>query len=176
MRQNKIAKIQSLQSIDYQKAFDAVPQEWFIEYLKLAKLPTLIVTAIDTLIKSWATNMHISGENVSCTSNLIEYKNGILHGDGLSVLLFILNMNPLSFMLNRLNGYSVGKGNSREIKITHLFFVENLKLLAPNINSMKLLLDLVTHFLKDIGMESEESKCAYLQIERGRIKVNSESI
>ena len=120
--------------------------------------------------------MHISGENVSCTSNLIEYKNGILHGDGLSVLLFILNMNPLSFMLNRLNGYSVGKGNSREIKITHLFFVENLKLLAPNINSMKLLLDLVTHFLKDIGMESEESKCAYLQIERGRIKVNSESI
>ena len=128
------------------------------------------------MIKSWATNMHISGENVSCTSNLIEYKNGILHGDGLSVLLFILNMNPLSFMLNRLNGYSIGKGNSREIKITHLFFVENLKLLAPNINSMKLLLDLVTHVLKDIGMESEESKCAYLQIERGRIKVNSESI
>ena len=147
-----------------------------IESLKLAKLPILIVTAIDTLTESWATNMHIRGENVPCTSNLIEYKNGILHGDGLSVLLFILNMNPLSFMLNRLNGYSIGKWNSREINITHLFFVEDLKLLAPNINSMKLLLDLVTHFSKDIGIKFGESKCAYLQIERGRIKVNSESI
>ena len=41
---------------------------------------------------------------------------------------------------------------------------------------MKLLLDLVTQFSKDIGMTFRESKCAYLQIERGRIKVNSENI
>ena len=96
--------------LDYQKAFDSVPHEWLIESLKLAKLPPLIVTAIDTLTKSWATNIHISGENVSFTSNLIEYKNGIFQGDGLSVLLFILSMNPLSFMLNRLKGYRL-KGN-----------------------------------------------------------------
>ena len=162
--------------LDYQKAFDSVPHEWLIESLKLAKLPPLIVTAIDTLTKSWATNIHISGENVSFTSNLIEYKNGIFQGDGLSVLLFILSMNPLYFMLNRLKGYSIGKGNSREINITHLFFVDDLKLFAPNMNSMKLLLDLVTQFSKDIGMKFGESKCAYLQIERGRIKVNSENI
>ena len=63
--------------LDYQKAFDLVPHKWLIESLKLDKLPPLIVTAIDTLTKSWATNIHISGENVSFTSNLIEYKNGI---------------------------------------------------------------------------------------------------
>ena len=40
---------------------------------------------------------------------------------------------------------------------------------------MKLLLDLATQFSKDIGMKFGESKCAYLQIERGRIKVNSEN-
>ena len=43
-------------------------------------------------------------------------------------------------------------------------------------NSMKLLLDLVTQFSEDIGMTFEESKCIYLQIERRRIKVNSENI
>ena len=63
--------------LDYQKAFDLVPHKWLIESLKLDKLPPLIVTAIDTLTKSWATNIYISGENVSFTSNLIEYKNGI---------------------------------------------------------------------------------------------------
>ena len=79
-------------------------------------------------------------------------------------------------MLNRLKGYSVEKGNSREINITHLFFVDDLKSFAPNMNSMKLLLDLVTQFSKDISMKFGESKCAYLQIERGRVKVNSENI
>ena len=61
-------------------------------------------------------------------------------------------MNPLSFMLKRLKGYSIGEENSREINITHLFFANDLKLLTPNMNSMKLLLDLVTQFSKDIGM------------------------
>ena len=147
-----------------------------IKSLKLAKLPPLIVTAIDTLTKSWATNKHISGQNVSFTSNLVEYKNGIFQGDGLPVLLFILSMNPLSFMLNRSNCYSIGKGNSREITVTHLFFVDDLKLFAPNINAMKLLIDLVTQFSKDIGMKLGESKCTYLHIERVRIEVNSENI
>ena len=119
--------------------------------------------------------MNTSRENVSFTSNL-EYKNGIFQGDGLSVLLFILSMNPLSFMLNRLKSYSIGKGNTRDINITHLFFVDDLKLFAPNMNFMKLLLDLVTQFSKDIGMKFGESKCAYLQIERGRIKLNFENI
>ena len=43
---------------------------------------------------------------------------------------------------------------------------------------MKLLLDLATQFLKDIVMKFGESKCAYLQIERGGggTKVNSENI
>ena len=136
-----------------------------IESLKHAKLPPLIVYSIDTLTKSWATNIHISGENVSFTSNLIEYKNGIFPGDGLSVLLFILSMNPLSFMLKRLKGYSIGKRNSREINITHLFFVNDLKLFVANMNTMKLL-DLVTQFSEDIGMKFGESKCDYLEIER----------
>ena len=103
---------------------------------------------------------------MSFTSNLIEYKNGIFQGDGLSVLLFISSTNPLSFILNILKGYLIGKENSDDLK----------KLFAPNMNSMKLLLDLVTQFSKDIGMKFGESKCAYLQIERGRINVNSEYI
>ena len=99
--------------LDYQKAFDSVPHEWLIESLKLAKLPPLIVTAIDTLTKSWATNIHISGENVSFTSNLIEYKNGIFQGDGLSVLWdvgqlyqqYVINTKSQKFTEKQMHGY-----------------------------------------------------------------------
>ena len=44
--------------------------------------------------------------------------------------------------------------------MTHLFFVNDLKLFAPKINSMKSLLDLITQFSKYIGMKYGESKCA----------------
>ena len=54
----------NLSRLDYQKVFDSVAYEWFIEYLKIAELPLLIVTATDSLTKSWARNIHISGQNV----------------------------------------------------------------------------------------------------------------
>ena len=54
--------------------FDPVPHEWLIKSLKLAKLSPLIVTAIDTLTKSWATNKHISGQNVSLHQILLSIK------------------------------------------------------------------------------------------------------
>ena len=63
---------------------------------------------------------------------LLSTKNGIFQGDELSTLLFILSMSPLSFILNKLKYYSTGKENNREINITHLFFVGDLKLCAPN--------------------------------------------
>ena len=71
-------------------------------------------------------------------------------------------------MLNRLKGYLIGKGNSREINIARLLFVNDLKLSTANMDTMKLLLDLVIQSSKDIGMKFGESKCAYLLIERGK--------
>ena len=64
----------------------------------------------------------------------------------------------------------------RKDNITHLFFVDDLKLYATNINVLKLQLDLVTKFSKDIGMTFGESKCAYEIIERGKLKRCSENL
>ena len=62
-------------------------------------------------MKKWATNVNIHGEGVSIESQLIKYLRGIFQGDSLSVLLFILSVNPLSFLLNKLKGYQIGKKN-----------------------------------------------------------------
>ena len=61
--------------LDYQKAFDSVLHEWLIESLKLAKLPPLIIAAIDTLTKTWATKAYIIREMYKICST--KYKNGI---------------------------------------------------------------------------------------------------
>ena len=92
-----------------------------------------------------------------------------ISSDSLSVLL-ILALNPLSFLLNKLKGYKMGSSSNHNTNIIHLFFVDDVKLYASNIQEATKLLDLVTTFSNDIEMKFQESKCAYLKIEKGLIK------
>ena len=62
------------------------------------------------------------------------------------------------------------------MKHTHNFFVDDLKLFATNCATFMKQLDIVTTFSEDIGMKFGEDKCAYLQIERGKIVQNEEPI
>ena len=54
--------------------------------------------------------------------------------------------------------------------ITHLFFVDDLKLYLKNVEKLKALLEIVISFTNDVGMKFGESKCAYSVTERGKRK------
>ena len=98
---------------DYQKAFDSIPL-WLLEALKLAKIPIMLQNAISNLTEKWATNVYLrTNENISVTDT-IRYLTGVLQGDWLSLLLFILCVNPLSFLLDKTcNGYLAGSIGER---------------------------------------------------------------
>ena len=116
-------------------------------------------------------NEQVENESISLwrTTDYIEYMKGTLQGDLMSQILFVLAANPLSFLLSREDGYKIGKKVRNKI-LSHLFFVDDLKLYASTIMQMKKLLDIVTHFTRDVGMSFGESKCAYQMIERGKRK------
>ena len=101
-------------------------------------------------------------------SNNIKLITGIYKGDSLSVILFGLALNPLSHLLRSTKGYAYGK--NRQHQHTHSFLVDDLKLYASDINTVKRL-EIVTTFSKDIGMKFGEEKCAFLQIEKGITKI-----
>ena len=161
--------------LDYQKAFDSISHDWLIESLRLAKVPETIVRAVEGLTKSWATQLHLTSNKETTTSDLIEYLKGVFQGDGLSLLLFVLALNPLSFLLQKQQGYKMGDPESRNLNISHLFFVDDLKLYGTNILQIQAQLDLITQFSQDIGMKFGEGKCAYAVIKRGKL-VNTETI
>ena len=72
-------------------------------------------------------------------------------------------------MLSLLPGYNIGKRNSSKVNMTHLFFVDDLKIFAKNENEATLHLDLITRFT-NINMKLGLDKCAYIYIERGKRK------
>ena len=130
--------------------------------MKLAKVPPQLLSAIENLTKHWAAIASLHGTNESVITDIIKYLNGIFQGDTLSVLLYVLRLNPLSFLLQKLTGYSYDK--SRNHTLAHNFFVDDLKLYASSASILKTQLDLVTTFSNDVGMKFRQVKCAYIKI------------
>ena len=152
--------------LDYKKAFDSVPHEWLIKSFHLAKLREDLNRAIENLTSQWRNVLHLKGEEEVIVSDIIYFPQGIFQGDSLSVLLFILSVNPLSFLLLKPQGCACGK--HKNYNVTHNFFVDDLKLYASSINTAKKELDLVTAFSKDTGMTFGDDKSAYRQIKNGK--------
>ena len=155
--------------LDYKKAFDSVPHNWILESFKLAKVPLKIIRAIEHLMTKWRTKLSLHGEDASIETDQLEYHKGIIQGDTLSLILFILSVNPLSFLLSKEEGIELTLEEQARI-ITHLFFVDDLKLYAKNKEKLKALLDIVTRYTEDVGMKFGESKCTYNIIVRGKRK------
>ena len=108
------------------------PHNWMIQSLRLAKIPEKLIAAIETLTKQWTTMVELHGNQSSITPDVIKFSNGIFQGDSISVLLFILSLNPLSYILGKLKGYNYR--NDRRKTITHNVFVDDLKLYGSTIN------------------------------------------
>ena len=81
------------------------------------------------------------------TTEIITFLKKIFQGDSLSVLLFIISLNLLSFMLKKTKGCFIRE--KREINHTH-FFVDDLKLFVQTSSSIQKQLDIITPFSKDI--------------------------
>ena len=97
-----------------------------------------------------------------------------MQGDGLSVILFALSINPVSFLLRKMEGYELEE--TIKLIINHLLFVDDLKLYSRTLDQMKKLSDIITTFTNDIGMIFGEAKCAYICIVRGKKKCLGSSI
>ena len=156
--------------LDYKKAFDNVSHSWIIESLQLAKIPQKIIGAISDLMHKWRTKVYLYGETSSIETNFINYLRGILQGDTLSLLLFALSVNPLSYLLSKEDGFKLAVGKLKQ-NLSHLLFVDDLKLFTTTRDKLLKLLGIVTQFSNDIGMVFGESKCAYQCIERGKLVI-----
>lgn len=81
-----------------------------------------------------------------------------------------------AYLLRKHEGYKMGTPRERDINVTHLLFVDDLKLYGNSMDTIKQQLQTITEFSKDIGMTFGEDKCSYIYIERGKRKTLGSSI
>ncbi|XP_044764407.1 uncharacterized protein LOC123320972 [Coccinella septempunctata] len=156
----------SMAWIDYQKAFDSVPHSWLIEVLSIYKVNKQVIELLAFLMSTWRTTLKINTK-ISCyETGEIRIKRGLFQGDGLSALWFCLALNLLSNMLNRsAYGYSMND----QTQLTHLFYMDDLKLYARGRKQLEGELELVRKFSADICMTLGLDKCAAVEVRRGKL-------
>ena len=148
--------------IDYRKAFDSVSHSWIIKAKQIYKVSLDLIKYIKHSMSTWQTTMILNFSSGSITTNPIRIKNGIFQGDSLSSLLFCLSLAPLSDLLNNTElGYDIDKE-----RISHLFYMDDLKLYSKNDNQLERLLNNVKIFSDDIKMQFGLDKCAKASFKR----------
>ena len=78
----------------------------------------MLLNAIVKLAEKWVMEVYLHTNNTVSVTTTIRYVTGVLQGDCLSLLLFTLCVNPLSYLLDKTcNGYLAVPPNTRTTKI-----------------------------------------------------------
>ena len=155
--------------IDYRKAYDMVPHSWIKEVLMSLRIADNVTQFLIKSMEGWSTMLTSNGE----TLGEVNINRGIFQGDSLSPLLFVMAMIPLTTLLRKESmGYKFSKSKKQ---INHLLFMDDLKLYAKDEADLDKLINVVSVYSRDIGMEFGLDKCAVLVMKRGN-KVRCEGI
>ena len=142
--------------IDVKKAFDSVDHRYLIKCIENLNFPKWILNFLKSIIKKWS--IDIRNNNINILEKKIE--RGILQGDSLSPILFVLCIDPLSRWLNEKFPQIEVKCEDNYHTTNHLLFIDDLKLLAKDDIILYKMLNEVRKFFYSIGLEMNKDKSA----------------
>lgn len=148
--------------LDFVKAFDSVSQPWIRRSLSAAKVHPNVVRAISDLMRGWCVRYEIVKNGKVRKSPELRVRNGVLQGDSMSPLLFILAVACISSALNKLPRYTVHvPGMEGTFECNHQFFMDDGKCFAESLEGLTLLTNKVRIVSSAIGMSLNPGKCAW---------------
>ena len=142
--------------------------------LKIHRFPRKLQQIVGEIMKNWNTVLVVPRENDDFISDPIPITNGVFQGDVLSGDLFKLALNPISWELRRHEGYKLSKPISK--KITHTFFMDDLKCYINTLNKMINLMSDTKGKMSDAGLDWNAKKCNVINIVRGLLDLSTEEV
>ena len=160
----KYRRNMSITYIDYAKAYDSVPHPWIIEALETYKISSVIIKFIKHAMSMWNIKLILNHDNGTLEVPNIKIKRGIFQGDTLSPLLFIIAINPLSYLLNKSKcGYKIN-----DVVFSHVLYMDDIKTFSGSSKGGKEMIMIMYNFTTSIGMSFGIDKCKVLNIKRGK--------
>lgn len=139
--------------IDIRKAFDSVNHQYLIDCLNEIRIPECIVESVKRMLDLQNTRIHLRNEMIG----QVKIENGIMQGDSLSPLLFVIVMEPVSRMLNRkCSMIEVDEVMNRN----HLIFVDDIKLFAISTEQLENICQVTKDCLEKMAMNVNQQKSA----------------
>jgi hypothetical protein len=157
----------SMAWIDYQKASDRVPHRWIIKSLELIGINNTVIAFTKKAMTYWRTRMRLHAENELIETEDIKIQCGIFQGDSLSPLLFCICLIPFIEQLNMLN--TEYEGHITKTKISHLLYMDDLKLIAKSEEELRKQVQTVKTFGNDIHMEFGLEKCVKISFKKRKL-------
>ncbi|XP_064076354.1 uncharacterized protein LOC135194637 [Vanessa tameamea] len=152
--------------IDFKKAFDSVPHSWLVQILQTYKIHPNIIKFLEEAMSNWRTTITLTTKTSKICCDEIHIRNGIFQGDSLSPLWFCLALNPLSRILS---DSKIGYQLTRDIAVSHLMYMDDIKLFSKSVKEMKEMIKITAQFSKDINMNFGLDKCKTLTIKKGKL-------
>ena len=139
-----------------------------IEAMKMVGIADNIVNLFENSKETWKTEL------IACNECLgeVDVRREIFQGVSFSPLPFVVVLIPLSIILNEKD---LGYVTSRNHKLNHLLFMDDLKLYAKSEKELNSLIQTVRIFFDDVGMVFGLEKCAVVVLKRGKM-VRTEGI
>ena len=135
-------------SLDFQKAFDSVDQQWLLRVLQKMNFPTNFIQ----IIKSLNNNAHVKVLVNGFQTKNIQIQKGVRQGGPLSLYLFLLAVEPLVATINQnQNIEGLGKGRRRNIKCPG--YADGLTLTLFGSCSVALAFKIIQNFTKATGLK-----------------------
>ena len=139
--------------VDYKKAYDMVPHSLIIESLKMAQVAKNIITFLQKSMVNWKTELTSCGETLGDTRRQPV------------PLIFAVCMVPLTKILQEAKaGYTLG-----DVKINHLFFMDDLKVYGKDKTEIESLVSTVQSISQQIGIEFGIEKCGVVVLKWGEL-------
>lgn len=142
---------------DIKKAYDSVNHEWLIQTLNYFMAGERIINVIKSMMNRWTVRMQYDKET---KIQPIHLRRGIIQGDSLSPLLFILYIDIISKKLNEeIEKITILDEWGNKFEVNHYFYMDDLKVIVEKVEQAKIAHQLVKEMTKALGFEINMKKC-----------------
>ncbi|KAF4649282.1 hypothetical protein FOL47_002231, partial [Perkinsus chesapeaki] len=151
--------------VDLERAYDGLLPAWVDYWMAKYKLAPNFRSWLTTTRQNWRVQLQRGGETVA---QAVPVRRGLLQGDALSVLVFILATSPLTAALKHAHGaYCFGRPRPGGPEISHLAIIDDYKIYCRGARELGEKLKILSRVSNKAGLGVSKPKCAWLSVRNG---------